>query len=217
MELKFGNSFSCQWQLLIIYAKQILIGPKWHHFTRIAALWLATDYVNAKFSLAIAPPHIEIVQHSLLISSYWQFFLAWYSGKSTRFWEVGCGWNRQRWRRLFRRRSKEYFPNSSRLNHTTADLTYDWSSLKNSKCKIAKPSSLSTSPLSRPTLANLCLEGFDRRVDPVEVKENIRYIGEVKYEKTMEIDCKETTAASTGSRHQTLNTCGLFDDLGKRQ
>lgn len=94
-------------------------------------------------------------------------------------------------------------------------MTSEYSSFKNSKCKITKPSNLSSSPLPRQNFADLLyVERVDREVDSVEVKESKFFTGDVKYETTMEIDCKDTTE-SIGRRNPTLNTCGLFDDLGK--
>lgn len=63
------------------------------------------------------------------------------------------------------------------------------------------------------TLVDLCVERVDRRVDSIEAKENILYTGEVHVNKKTKMEaCKETTI---GNETPTLNTCGLFNDLGK--
>lgn len=67
------------------------------------------------------------------------------------------------------------------------------------------------------TLVDLCVERvdrrIDRRIDSIEAKENILYTGEVHVNKKTKMEpCKELTI---GNETPTLNTCGLFNDLGK--
>lgn len=183
---------------------------------RLRALWLAVVDVNAKFSTTIAPPRTEILQ-------FWAKFYLFHSSSSEGnrgilcvFTELACGWRRQRWRRIFTlRRPEEKFPKSSRLSHTTAVSTHN-SLFKNSKCKNSKPSQHSASlPLIETIPVGLCVERVDRQVDSIEAKENILYTGEVHVNNETKMEhCKETTE-NIGNESPTLNTCGLFDDLGK--
>jgi len=63
-----------------------------------------------------------------------------------------------------------------------------------------------------PSLCSLRVERVDRQVDSIEGKENIVY--------TIEAGENQTTMETTeniGIEPPTLNTCGLFDNLGKRK
>jgi len=65
--------------------------------------------------------------------------------------------------------------------------------------------------LMEPTLCSLRVERVDRQVDSIEGKENIVYTIEAG-ENQMTMKTTENTGIEPPP---TLNTCGLFDDLGK--
>lgn len=67
-------------------------------------------------------------------------------------------------------------------------------------------------PIMEPTLASLCVERVDRQVDSIEGKKNIVYT--IEAGEKFQTNLMETTK-NIGTEPPTLNTCGLFDDLGK--
>ena len=145
---------------------------------------------------------------------YWQISSRGSSGKSTRLRWVVSARNRQHWRRFTASRcSTEQLLKSSRFSHTTADLTHNFYSSKISKCHLSEQPKTYISPPLRTNFASLCLEIVDRRVDLIEVKQGYSlHADENPYETTT--DYKDMIK-STGNGTATVDTSGLFDDLGK--
>lgn len=140
-------------------------------------------------------------------------------GKSTRLRQVDSARNRQHWRRFTASRcSTEQLLKSLRFSHTTADLKHNFHarnfySSKISKCNLTEQPKTFISPPLRTNFAGLCLEIVDRRVDLIEAKQgHSLHADETPYETTT--DYKDMID-STGNRTATVDTSGLFDDIGK--
>lgn len=145
---------------------------------------------------------------------HWQISSRGTLGKSTRLRQVDSARNRQHWRRFTASRcSTEQLLKSSTFSHTTADLTHNFDLSKISKCLLSEqPKTFISLPL-KTNFAGLCLEIVDRRVDLIEAKQGYSlHADENPYETTR--DYKEMME-STGNRTETVDTSGLFDDLGK--
>lgn len=145
---------------------------------------------------------------------YWQISSRGTSGKSTRLRWVVSARNRQHWRRFTASRCfTEQLLKSSRFSHTTADLTHNFSSSKISKCHLSEQPKIFISPPQRTNFAGLCLEIVDRRVDLIEAKQgHSLHADENPYETTTDYT---DMMDNTGNRTATVDTSGLFDDLGK--
>ena len=145
---------------------------------------------------------------------YWQISSRGTLGKSTRLRQVDSARNRQHWRRFTASRcSTEQLLKSLRFSHTTADLKHNFYSSKISKCNLTEQPKTFISPPLRTNFAGLCLEIIDRRVDLIEAKQgHSLHADETPYETTT--DYKDMID-STGNRTATVDTSGLFDDIGK--
>ena len=146
---------------------------------------------------------------------YWQISSRGTSRKSTRLRWVVSARNRQHWRRFTASRcSTEQLLKSLRFSHTTADLKHNfYSSTVISKCNLTEQPKTFISPPLRTNFAGLCLEIVDRRVDLIEAKQgHSLHADETPYETTT--DYKDMID-STGNRTATVDTSGLFDDIGK--